>query len=213
MLHEEHLALSCANVSLPSHYVTSVIDCKAGFVNENIWSLLIFANQKLNISFFISIKDAHNFLNFESSSRIIVQFWHQISVWSKLAPIKSHIAMTVEKWAIRITKESLDWNLATQLINSHSLSHASLETERVFVIVVEESSEQLIRIKVEFFNKVRVRYVSCLIQFSSSKCYFTTFGEKNVTRGRIDAISELIYRQITPIFAEFLACFLVYGHD
>ena len=93
------------------------------------------------------------------------------------------------------------------------MSHASLETKWVFVIVVKERSKEFIRVKVEFFNKVGVRYVSCLIQFSFGESDFATFGEQYVTRGWIDAISKFIDWQATPIFAEFLSCFLAYRHN
>ena len=104
---EEDFTLSSAHMTVPGHNVPSIVDHEASFVDIDIFTFLILAQQQLDIAAAVTIKDTHNFLKLERLAIIVIKLGHEASKLSELLPIESLNHSFVYDAALLIDQETL----------------------------------------------------------------------------------------------------------
>jgi len=106
-LKEENFAFTGADMAVACHNIASLVDHEAGFVDIDIFTFLILAQQQLDIAAAVTIKDTHNFLKLERLAIIVIKLGHEASKLSELLPIESLNHSFVYDAALLIDQETL----------------------------------------------------------------------------------------------------------
>lgn len=212
-LEEEYFALSCADVSIASHDITLCVYHETSFVNVDILSSLILAQEKLDVAFFISVEDSHDLLQFKCLAIVVVEFGHEASKLIKLSPVESLDSVLVNNIACFVDKETLQVNRPAKLINVAATTLVLLETQGVLNVVVEERTQKVEWVKVEFFNCVWHRDVASFIKVVSREHFAIGVDVHNVPSFTIDEVAKVVYRSSLVIKRAFASRILIDWHN
>lgn len=194
LLKEENFTLSSANVTIASDDIPLLIDHEASLVHVYVVALLIFAEQELNLTRAVPVKDTHDFLDLESLPVVVKHLGHETAKLLELHVVKTLDTVLVHDAALLVNHESLHRHEPTQLVNETITSLPFIEAQRVLWVFIEERAEQVERIEVVFFEGKWHRDVSTLVQLSPCEDFSKRGVMEDVTSLLVDQVAVVVDR-------------------
>lgn len=212
LLQEEDLALASTHMTISCHDVALLVHHESSLVDVDVSTLLVLSQQELDLAFLIAIEDAHDFLQLKSLTVVVEQFRHQTTELLELLVVEALDSVFVHNTALFVDKEALHRNESAKLVNVARAALALGKAERVLLILVEESAQQVERVEVVLFEGVGHRDVAALVKLAAGEDLSERSVVVNVARLLVDQVPVVVDRPAFLIECSLVAV-LIHWHD